>query len=372
MYSKNDLSSDLSYQDSILVGVSRTFALTIPQLREKLYPLVANAYLLCRIADTIEDDGKLPFAEKHYYYKEFIDVIDRKKDASQFAHTVCPRLSDQMTDAEKDLMKNTPRVINITHSFTPKQQLFLKKCIIIMSRGMEKFQEGSYKEGLKDLSELDSYCYYVAGVVGEMLTELFCDYSQEINKNRSHLLKLGISFGQGLQMTNILKDIWDDKKRGYCWLPQTIFNHNGFELKSLSPLHRDKTFKQGLKYLISITHGHLRNALTYTLAIPPYETGIRKFCLFALGMAVLTINKLNSHLDFTESAQVKISRRSVKATIAATTLTVSHDRLLTFLFEIASKKLPLTPINPEQVESYEKEVSNESDFHILNESVTSA
>jgi len=241
-----------------------------------------------------------------------------------------------------------------------------------MSRGMEKFQEGSYKEGLKDLSELDSYCYYVAGVVGEMLTELFCDYSQEINKNRSHLLKLGISFGQGLQMTNILKDIWDDKKRGYCWLPQTIFNHNGFELKSLSPLHRDKTFKQGLKYLISITHGHLRNALTYTLAIPPYETGIRKFCLFALGMAVLTINKLNSHLDFTESAQVKISRRSVKATIAATTLTVSHDRLLTFLFEIASKKLPLTPINPEQVESYEKEVSNESDFHILNESVTSA
>ena len=47
---------DAAYQDEILQYVSRTFALTIPQLPESLCKVVSNAYLLCRIADTIEDE----------------------------------------------------------------------------------------------------------------------------------------------------------------------------------------------------------------------------------------------------------------------------------------------------------------------------
>ena len=56
-----------------------------------------------------------------------------------------------------------------------------------------------------------------------MLTELFCDYSAEIDRHRKKLLQLAVSFGQGLQMTNILKDIWDDRARGACWLPRDVF-----------------------------------------------------------------------------------------------------------------------------------------------------
>ena len=48
---------DEAYQDQILPLVSRTFALTIPQLPASLGGPVTSAYLLCRIADTIEDDG---------------------------------------------------------------------------------------------------------------------------------------------------------------------------------------------------------------------------------------------------------------------------------------------------------------------------
>ena len=47
---------DLAYQAKILPLVSRTFALTIPQLTLELVDVVGNAYLLCRLADTIEDD----------------------------------------------------------------------------------------------------------------------------------------------------------------------------------------------------------------------------------------------------------------------------------------------------------------------------
>ena len=49
--------TDEAYQAYSLQGVSRTFALTIPQLPHQLRLPVGNAYLLCRITDTIEDEA---------------------------------------------------------------------------------------------------------------------------------------------------------------------------------------------------------------------------------------------------------------------------------------------------------------------------
>ena len=111
-----------------------------------------------------------------------------------------------------------------------------------MSRGMAEFQRNATADGLDDLAQLDRYCYHVAGVVGEMLTELFCDYSSEIGERREELHALSVSFGQGLQMTNILKDVWEDHRRGACWLPRDIFRSAGFELRSLSAGQTDPGF----------------------------------------------------------------------------------------------------------------------------------
>jgi farnesyl-diphosphate farnesyltransferase len=66
------------------------------------------------------------------------------------------------------------------------------------------------------MQDMNEYCYYVAGCVGEMLAKLFCHYSEEINQHREQLLELSVSFGQGLQMTNILKDPCLDI-RAYFW-----------------------------------------------------------------------------------------------------------------------------------------------------------
>ena len=50
---------DEAYQSHTLLHVSRTFALTIPQLPAGLREAVSTAYLLCRSADTIEDEPTL-------------------------------------------------------------------------------------------------------------------------------------------------------------------------------------------------------------------------------------------------------------------------------------------------------------------------
>ncbi|MFA5983051.1 MAG: phytoene/squalene synthase family protein [Methylococcaceae bacterium] len=336
--SLNKLSDD-GFQAALLEGVSRTFALTIPQLPPGLYQPVANAYLLCRIVDTIEDEVSLTAEQKKYFCSEFIQVVKSGTNSEPFAVELAPLLSTQTIAAEHCLIHVLPRVIEITHKFDPAQIEALACCVETMAQGMPIFQAKNLRNGLATLADMNEYCYYVAGCVGEMLAKLFCHYSPEINQNREQLLALSVSFGQGLQMTNILKDIWDDAARGVCWLPQDIFIETGFDLATLSPQTNDPNFRTGLKHLISIAHSHLKNALTYTQLIPAHETGIRNFCLWALGMAILTLKKLNANLSFNESSQVKISRSSVKATIFTARLTVRSNFLLSLLFAWTSQSL---------------------------------
>ena len=331
--------TDNEFQALLLEGVSRTFALTIPQLPESLYEPVANAYLLCRIVDTIEDEVSLDAEQKKLFCSRFIEITKMGQGAEAFARDLSPLLSEQTIPAEHTLIQVIPRVIEITHKFDPAQIDALACCVETMAEGMPIFQSWDLSKGLPTMADMDKYCYYVAGCVGEMLAKLFCHYSPEIAVHKEKLLDLSVSFGQGLQMTNILKDIWDDAARGVCWLPQDIFTETGFDLATLTPETDDARFRTGLERLISIAHGHLQNALTYTQMIPAHETGIRNFCLWALGMAVLTLRKIKMNLDFNSSNQVKITRNSVKATIITTRLAGRSNLLLSWLFNLTSRGL---------------------------------
>jgi farnesyl-diphosphate farnesyltransferase len=328
----------VSYQSKILNFVSRTFALTIPQLPSQLSNIVTNAYLLCRIVDTIEDEPNLTIAQKQKFSKTFIQVIAGKADANLLSENLYPYLSHYTLAAEKELILNLSKIISVTHTFTTAQQAALLRCVTIMADGMIEFQQKSCIDGLKNLSEMERYCYYVAGVVGEMLTELFCDYSSEIAKHKAHLTKLAPAFGQALQMTNILKDIWEDRQRGACWLPQDVFADVGFELKNLSARQYDPAFGKGLAKLIAIANENLTQALDYILLIPKQEKGIRRFCLWALGMAILTLKRINKRRDFNCSQQVKISRNNVKMTILISNMLTCNDTSLRILYYILTRK----------------------------------
>ncbi|MDT8405998.1 MAG: phytoene/squalene synthase family protein [Methylococcales bacterium] len=331
--------SDHDFQAVLLEGVSRTFALTIPQLPKGLLAPVANAYLLCRIVDTVEDEVALTVDQKQTFCHRFITVVNTGEGGAAFADALVPLLSEQTLQAERALVALTPRVIAITHGFTPEQVAALSECVAIMAEGMPSYQLKDMRHGLPTLADMDRYCYHVAGCVGEMLAKLFCHYSPDIARHRDALLPLSVSFGQGLQMTNILKDIWDDLERGVCWLPQDVFTETGFDLHDLQPGTSTPEFRAGLEHLIAIARDHLENALQYTLLLPAREVGLRNFCLLALGMAILTLRKIKQQLAFTQSSEVKISRRQVKTTVAVSRLAVKSDRLLNALFYLYSRPL---------------------------------
>jgi farnesyl-diphosphate farnesyltransferase len=333
--------ADLDYQRGILPGVSRTFALTIPVLPEALAVVMTNAYLLCRIADTIEDDPGLTHEQKSRFHARFVAVVRGEEEAEPFARELAPLLSNRVLPAEHDLVRNTPAVMRVTHACSTEERAALTHCVAIMCRGMPEFQRNKSLRGLRDLDELAEYCYYVAGVVGEMCTELFVLHCPELQAKRDLMLRLSVSFGQGLQMTNILKDIWDDREAGACWLPRTVFAGGTMDLQRLEHWHMEPAFRDGLEQLLGIGHAHLRNALEYTCLIPKREAGIRRFCLWAIGLAVLTLRNIHRHPGFRSGSEVKVSRRTVKATVLTTNLTLMSNRALRMMFARAADGLPL-------------------------------
>lgn len=333
--------TDEAYQQEILPHVSRTFALTIPQLPPGLRSAVTSAYLLCRIADTIEDEPALSAADADLYLGRFAAVVAGREEATPLSREVLGRLSASTLPAERDLVENMDRVVRMTHRLDAGQRAAIQRCIDLMCYGMHHFQRTASVRGLSRLSDLDRYCYYVAGVVGEMLTELFCSHSDGAAENRADLRELATSFGQGLQMTNILKDVWEDRSRGACWLPQDVFARHGVDLARLEPTRFDPRFGAAMRELIGVAHAHLRNAIAFTLLIPRSEPGIRRFCLWAIGLAVLTLRRIERHPEFTSGAEVKVSHASVALTRWLTSLAVRHDRVLLRLFDWAAGDLPL-------------------------------
>jgi farnesyl-diphosphate farnesyltransferase len=342
--SEASATADDALQQHLLEGVSRTFALTIPRLPDPLRRVVGNAYLLCRVADTIEDDPGLDPCVKAAYQEGLLEVLRGAAGSHSFAAALHAELSAATPAAERELVLALPRVLGVTAAFSDTQRQAIIRCLTIMGRGMSDFGHSHGREGLADLGELDRYCYTVAGVVGELLTELFCDAAPDIAARRDLLAGRAVRFGRGLQMTNILKDVWEDLAHGRCWLPRQVFAGHGCDLSRLAPGHggvQERSFATGLRELIGVAHADLREALEYTLSVPPRHTGIRAFLALAVLFAALTLRNLHARPLFSEGAQVKVPRWKVAATVTATRAVIRSRLGVTILFRLAARGLPL-------------------------------
>jgi farnesyl-diphosphate farnesyltransferase len=211
-----------------------------------------------------------------------------------------------------------------------------------MGRGMGEYERNRSRSGLRDFEDTQRYCYFVAGVVGEMLTAIFCNYSGEIAAKREFLEDRAVDFGQGLQLTNILKDIWDDIERDTCWLPRELFDNHGYDLSCLEVNHNGggANFASAMHEMVGITHAKLRRALAYTLEIPRHETGIRRFLIWAVLLAVMTLRNIHANPLFNSKDEVKVSRRTLRTILAVSNAMIRSNVGLRSLFVRAARGLP--------------------------------
>ena len=153
---------DATRQEALLEGVSRTFALTIPTLPEDLRPVIGNAYLLCRIVDTVEDEPKLSPAQKKEFSEEFVRVVRGEGDAGAFSAALGPLLSEATLPSVHDLIHQTAAVLGVMRSLSPEHRAALERCVTVMANGMVEFQQRGASLGLADQAAMDRYCYHVA------------------------------------------------------------------------------------------------------------------------------------------------------------------------------------------------------------------
>ena len=316
-------SLSISEQNKHLAGVSRTFALTIPCLPKDLRDWVGNAYLLCRIADTIEDDPKMDMDCKKKYLAEFAGILSAPVHVEEWTKEIFSLIKESATEAESQLMADIPLVVGRYCSYSAAVQRIIRRGITIMCKGMGQIERWSK---IDSLDEVDHYCYSVAGVVGEILVNLFAEHSPTIKKRLSKLSPLAVSFGEALQLTNILKDVWDDAKRGARWLPIPYSD-------------TDKRLEATRKYSC-VAFGHTMQALQFIKLIPRTERGIRRFCLLASEMAVMTLRNIYENPLFREPKEIKISHRDVKNCFMVTTVCASSNFLLNIVFShLAGKEM---------------------------------
>ena len=111
----HDIDDAERWAGEILPSVSRTFALSIRFLPGTLGRAVTTAYLLCRIADTIEDDGAMDAERKAGLFDEFRGTLGDAEAADAFPARVADVAGDA---AHVALIRRTDAVCCVLRSLS--------------------------------------------------------------------------------------------------------------------------------------------------------------------------------------------------------------------------------------------------------------
>lgn len=212
--------------EKLLEQSSRTFALNIPYLPEPTRRQVTVAYLLFRIADTFEDSTAWPADKRIQALREWIGLMEQPEPA-QAAKLATSCLADPPVEhpGYLDLLAASDHVVRAYAQLEPAARRCIREHTIRTCKGMievvGRMGEGSAIQ-LRDLSDLRHYCYLVAGIVGEMLTELFLLHRDRLLTIAGYLRERARLFGEGLQLTNIVKDAAADRVNGQVYLPPSV------------------------------------------------------------------------------------------------------------------------------------------------------
>lgn len=320
----------------MLPGVSRTFALTIRLLPPGLEYPVLVAYLLCRVADTIEDSTTLGADDKVRLLGHLKQCLgDNGPEAAPLRAAFAAGTTD-----EEVLAREADTVLREFRRLAPGQRDAIRPWVQEMCEGMASFVAAGGSAGsgrlqmLASVEELERYCYFVAGTVGHLLTALFRLHDGAMSEDRYRRLDaLATSFGLGLQMTNIVKDVADDQSRGVSFVPRELFETSGIRPEDFPAAARVGAAGRVMEPLIARARRHLASALEYCTTLPRRQYRIRIFCLTSLYFAARTLRLARREPSLLGGERkLKITRGAVYRTLAMTYLVAPVDGLVRAYF----------------------------------------
>jgi farnesyl-diphosphate farnesyltransferase len=212
--------------EQLLIASSRTFALAIPLLPEPTRREVTISYLLFRVADTFEDAASWPRARRIEALERFGELLRRPepREIAEVSHYWAEEVPCEQP-GYRDLLAAVPFVLESFFALSPEAVVLIREHTLRTAQGMAGFVDRTTDDGelvLRDLPDLRDYCYVVAGIVGELLTELFLLGRPQLAPVADGLRERSRVFGEGLQLVNILKDSASDATEGRRYLPEGV------------------------------------------------------------------------------------------------------------------------------------------------------
>lgn len=212
----------------LLKRVSRSFYLTLRVLPSPVRESIALAYLVARLSDTLADGAETEGEE---------DLLARREEIAGW-------------------LSNSPDRLEIENVWSTIRQ-------------GQRFDQDRFSRpdaAPLDEQELDLYAYMVAGCVGEFWTRL-CEKKIPgfASLDPAKMTDLGIRFGKGLQLVNILRDRQADATKGRIYVPATRFYS-----------------------VLADARAHLRGARQYVSALRNYR--LRVACALPLYLAYETLD----------------------------------------------------------------------------------
>jgi len=282
----------LSQQDlaRLLQRTSRTFALAIPLLEEPLATQVGIAYLLFRIADELEDAPRWRRDLRARALASFVQWLDAPRADGAAAWTQLVEEAPPTDDAGcLELLARADDVLEAARALPAPIASTIVAHTKRTALGMAEFVARQDEHGglvLADVDDLRRYAYVVAGIVGELLTDLFVLSHDGVASARAALEADAAAFGEGLQLVNILKDAPSDAREGRSYLPRSVSR----------------------QAVVDLARTDLARARVYvrTLADAGASPGAVHFCDLPVRLAEATLDRL-------EQGAAKLGREEVMA-----------------------------------------------------------
>ena len=307
----------------LLRSVSRSFYLTIAILPSHLRIPIGTAYLLARASDTIADTVAIPAAERLRYLQSFRAAVLGKREVliSEIRGKIVPH-----DPSELRLVNRIGDCLDLLGRQPEQDRQLIRNVVDIITGGqifdIERFSSGEAVCSLETVEDLHKYTWMVAGCVGEFWSHICLNHDANCARlSRERLVRLGVNFGKGLQLVNILRDAPADLRAGRCYLPSVQLNAAGIEPAEL--VEHPERARRVAESWRRIAVRHLGDGAYYIMAMRPLRLRLACFLPWYLGLR--TLEMLAKRPSLESPGRVKVGRQEVRVLLALAPLAVCSN-----------------------------------------------
>jgi farnesyl-diphosphate farnesyltransferase len=307
----------------LLKEVSRSFYLTLRVLPRSIRPQIGLAYLLARTTDTIADTEIVPVDQR---LKSLQALRDRILGANSTPLDFGALTQHQGSPAERVLLEKVEASLALLQAQSVTDLNLIREVLDVITSGQELDLKrfGGARAGdklklepqpvaaLQTDAELDDYTYRVAGCVGRFWTRICLAHQFSPHQIATGAFEdLGVRFGKGLQLVNILRDIPADLAKGRCYLPAEKLAAIGLAPVDLLRPENEPKFRPLYNHYLDLAESHLAAGWQYTNLIPFSQVRVRLACAWPILIGLQTIGRLRSGNVLDPRNRIKISRAEV-------------------------------------------------------------